>query len=216
MTDNGTQRRGRPGYDQEGILRVAVAAFNQYGYDATSMGVLADRLGLSKSAIYNHFASKEKLLAAATSWGVDDFQQSVLAIDDDTMPLIDRLHGLVDRHVRYQLEHIEMARSNDLLIDEVTLQDLLPADLADGLRSRLIRHLDLLTELIEEFWSNDRPGDARTAATGVLSMCDRVTAWHGTANGPSIDGVANTYWHMVESMLQPAQRSSSCNCSESP
>ena len=65
MTDNGTQRRGRPGYDQEGILRVAVAAFNQYGYDATSMGVLADRLGLSKSAIYHHFGSKDEILERA-------------------------------------------------------------------------------------------------------------------------------------------------------
>ena len=201
---------------RERLLLAAITRFGARGFTSTTMQQIASDVGIGAPAIYNHFASKEKLLAAATSWGVDDFQQSVLAIDDDTMPPIDRLHGLVDRHVRYQLEHIEMARSNDLLIDEVTLQDLLPADLADGLRSRLIRHLDLLTDLIEEFWSNDRPGDARTAATGVLSMCDRVTAWHRTANGPSIDGVAKTYWHMVESMLQPARRSSSCNCSESP
>ena len=64
MTENGA-RRGRPGYDQQGILEVAVAAFNEYGYDATSMGVLADRLGLSKSAIYHHFASKDEILERA-------------------------------------------------------------------------------------------------------------------------------------------------------
>ena len=65
MSENGTLRRGRPGYDQQGILDVAVTAFNQYGYDATSMGVLADRLGLSKSAIYHHFASKDEILEHA-------------------------------------------------------------------------------------------------------------------------------------------------------
>ena len=65
MSENGTNRRGRPGYDQQGILEVAVAAFNEYGYDATSMGVLADRLGLSKSAIYHHFASKDEILERA-------------------------------------------------------------------------------------------------------------------------------------------------------
>lgn len=65
MSENGSLRRGRPGYDQQGILEVAVAAFNQYGYDATSMGVLADRLGLSKSAIYHHFASKDEILERA-------------------------------------------------------------------------------------------------------------------------------------------------------
>jgi AcrR family transcriptional regulator len=47
------------------VLEIAVRAFNEHGYDATSMGTLATRLGLSKSAIYHHFASKEELLAAA-------------------------------------------------------------------------------------------------------------------------------------------------------
>ncbi|HEV7742320.1 MAG TPA: TetR/AcrR family transcriptional regulator [Pseudolysinimonas sp.] len=62
MTD---PRRGRPGYDRQGVLDIAVRAFNEHGYDATSMGTLATRLGLSKSAIYHHFASKEQLLDAA-------------------------------------------------------------------------------------------------------------------------------------------------------
>ena len=59
------QRRGRPGYDRAGILAVAVATFIEHGYDATSIAMLAGRLGLSKSAIYHHFASKEALLAAS-------------------------------------------------------------------------------------------------------------------------------------------------------
>ncbi|XAZ33865.1 TetR/AcrR family transcriptional regulator [Glutamicibacter halophytocola] len=54
-------KRGRPGYDQDAVLRIAVEAFNEYGYDATSMGKLADRLGISKSAIYHHVPSKEDL-----------------------------------------------------------------------------------------------------------------------------------------------------------
>ncbi|HEY9424690.1 MAG TPA: TetR/AcrR family transcriptional regulator, partial [Microterricola sp.] len=43
----------------------AVAAFNDYGYDATSMGLLAERLGTSKSAVYYHVSSKEDLLRLA-------------------------------------------------------------------------------------------------------------------------------------------------------
>ncbi|HWU45505.1 MAG TPA: TetR/AcrR family transcriptional regulator [Humibacter sp.] len=65
MTHTTTPKRGRPGYDQRGILEVAVAAFNEFGYDATSIGVLAERLGLSKSAIYHHVASKDELLRLA-------------------------------------------------------------------------------------------------------------------------------------------------------
>ena len=58
-------RRGRSGYDPASVLDIAVAAFIEHGYDATSMGALADRLGLSKSAIYHHFPSKGDLLRLA-------------------------------------------------------------------------------------------------------------------------------------------------------
>src|ERR1700716_1157374 len=73
MTDTAL-RRGRPGYDQRGILEVAVAVFNEHGYDATSIGMLADRLGLSKSAIYHHVSSKDELLELALDEALDGLE----------------------------------------------------------------------------------------------------------------------------------------------
>ena len=58
-------KRGRPGYDQQSVLRIAVDVFNRHGYDATSMGILAENLGISKSAIYHHVPSKGDLLKLA-------------------------------------------------------------------------------------------------------------------------------------------------------
>lgn len=58
-------KRGRPGYDQESVLGIAVQVFNKHGFDATSMGTLADNLGISKSAIYHHVPSKGDLLRLA-------------------------------------------------------------------------------------------------------------------------------------------------------
>jgi AcrR family transcriptional regulator len=105
MSDNGTLRRGRPGYDQQGILDVAVAAFNQYGYDATSMGVLADRLGLSKSAIYHHFASKDEILERALDVALSGLEGVLNEADAARGRAADRLdqvlrgavHVLVDK-----------------------------------------------------------------------------------------------------------------------
>lgn len=39
--------------------------FIEQGYDATSVASLAERLGLSKSALYHHYDSKEQLLQVA-------------------------------------------------------------------------------------------------------------------------------------------------------
>src|ERR1700761_65058 len=58
-------KRGRPGISQQTVLDAAVAAFIEHGYDATSMGLLSERLGLSKAAIYHHFPAKVELLRAA-------------------------------------------------------------------------------------------------------------------------------------------------------
>ncbi len=58
-------RRGRPGYDRDRMLEIAVQVFIEQGYDATSVASLAERLGLSKSALYHHFSSKEELLEVA-------------------------------------------------------------------------------------------------------------------------------------------------------
>ena len=62
---------GRPGYDLESLLAVAVGVFNERGYDGTSMEDLSRRLGISKSAIYHHVDSKEELLSLALDRALD-------------------------------------------------------------------------------------------------------------------------------------------------
>ncbi|QKJ20112.1 TetR/AcrR family transcriptional regulator [Microbacterium hominis] len=64
-------RRGRPGYDRAQVLEAAVALFIEQGYDATSVADLAARLGVTKSALYHHFAAKEQLLALALDEALD-------------------------------------------------------------------------------------------------------------------------------------------------
>jgi len=95
MTEPTTLRRGRPGYDQRGILEVAVAAFNEHGYDATSIGMLAARLGLSKSAIYHHVASKEELLALALDEALDGLEGVLRSPQATVGDAADRLEAVL-------------------------------------------------------------------------------------------------------------------------
>jgi AcrR family transcriptional regulator len=71
-------RRGRPGYDLDTLLAIAVEVFNERGYDGTSMEDLSRRLGISKSAIYHHVSSKDELLRLALDRSLDELF-SVLA-----------------------------------------------------------------------------------------------------------------------------------------
>jgi len=50
------------GATRERILDVALELFNEQGYDKTSLRQIADRLGVTKAALYYHFERKEDIL----------------------------------------------------------------------------------------------------------------------------------------------------------
>src|SRR3954463_9818895 len=88
-------RRGRPGHNLDSLLDVAVAVFNERGYEATSMEELATRLGVTKSAIYHHVPSKVELLRMALDRALD----ALFAVTEEpgatSGPAIDRLEHVV-------------------------------------------------------------------------------------------------------------------------
>jgi AcrR family transcriptional regulator len=70
MPDSGTR---------EEILRVALDLFRSQGYDATSLRQIAERLGITKAALYYHFRAKEHLVVELTKPFLDGFAAIVAA-----------------------------------------------------------------------------------------------------------------------------------------
>jgi AcrR family transcriptional regulator len=100
----GSPRRGRPGYDQETVLRRAIELFNEQGYDGTSMGDLARELGVGKSALYHHVPGKQALLSQA----LDEALDGLTAVLDNPSgrTAYDRLRRTVRDSVRVLVEHL--------------------------------------------------------------------------------------------------------------
>jgi AcrR family transcriptional regulator len=100
-------RRGRPGYDQQTVLRRAVDLFNRQGYDATSMSDLAAELGLSKSALYHHVPSKGSLLQQALDEALDALEEALDAASGGTScSAYDRLRAAVRSSVTVLVDHL--------------------------------------------------------------------------------------------------------------
>jgi AcrR family transcriptional regulator len=95
-----TARRGRPGHSLDSLLDVAVAVFNERGYEATSMDELAARLGITKSAIYHHVPSKVELLRLALDRALDELFAVTEEPGATSGPAIDRLEHVVRGSVR--------------------------------------------------------------------------------------------------------------------
>lgn len=99
-------RRGRPGYSLESLLDVAVAVFNERGYDATSMDELASRLGVTKSAIYHHVPSKVELLRLALDRALDGLFSVTAEPGALTGRAIARLEHVVRGSVRVLVDEL--------------------------------------------------------------------------------------------------------------
>src|ERR1700723_3214126 len=68
-------RRAR-GDTRERIQAVALELFAEHGYEKTSLREIAERLGVTKAALYYHFKSKEDIVRSFT----DDYFAELAAL----------------------------------------------------------------------------------------------------------------------------------------
>ncbi|HKN98209.1 MAG TPA: helix-turn-helix domain-containing protein, partial [Pseudonocardiaceae bacterium] len=70
--------RDNPGRDtRSDILAAAHELFTQRGYQHTSLREIAARLGLTKTAVLYHFATKQDILLALTQPLLDDLDTTL-------------------------------------------------------------------------------------------------------------------------------------------
>jgi AcrR family transcriptional regulator len=77
------------------ILDVALDLFTEQGYDGTSLRQIAERLGVTKAALYYHFESKEDILLAL-HMRIHEFGQKAFLSMGDGPVTLEQWGALVD------------------------------------------------------------------------------------------------------------------------
>jgi AcrR family transcriptional regulator len=65
------------GYARERVLEAALALFAEHGVNGTSLQTIADRLGVSKAAVYYQFQSKDEIVMAVVRPAFEDMARVV-------------------------------------------------------------------------------------------------------------------------------------------
>jgi AcrR family transcriptional regulator len=100
-TEGAQGAHGKRGDTRARIQQIALELFSEQGYDATSLREIAERLGVTKAALYYHFKSKEDIVSSFTedyfgqldelvSWAGKQPRTTATALD-----VLDRYIGIV-------------------------------------------------------------------------------------------------------------------------
>ena len=186
-----TARRASPRSElqRQSILDAASRLFLEKGFGGTNLNDIADVLGVSRTALYYYFRSKEAILEALT----EDVTEAASALASsvsvrDGMPPEAALRQLVIQHATLILTHTLQFR-----VVERSEKDL-PAErraAAQAARRALLEHF---VDVIERgVASGDfRAPDARVAAFAILGMCNWSAWWFKPDAGMPAEDVAKS------------------------
>lgn len=154
---------GKPQYDEGAVIDAALDAFWRHGYAATSINVLTEATGLSRSSLYLRFQDKDGLFQIALATYTDRVLRRMKSSEGGSVRarLEALLRGLLPTESR-RLPGCLLARSLAELVD-------LPATGQKAVLSGMSRQRDLLEDLLREAITvGELPAGADVAAL----------AWH--------------------------------------
>src|SRR5436189_107301 len=97
------------------LTRAAARLFAQKGYHGTSIGDLAEALGVQKGSVYAHIESKADLLWDVAREGAAAFHAALDAVPEEG-PVLERIRATLRAHLRVVTDELA-DRFTALLLD---------------------------------------------------------------------------------------------------
>ena len=141
MARHAPRRQRQPEVSRSGILDAALACFTERGYHETSIDAIAERAGLSKGAIYWHFAGKRELFLAL----VDRAQESAEPMARAVAEAPDWRAALA-----VLFAHAPERIANDLPLLRISLEFISHGPSDAGIRERAERKMDRWAQVLAE------------------------------------------------------------------
>lgn len=172
------------------ILRAARITFARHGFDGASIRDIAQEAGLSLSALYYYFPSKQdalyELIHNAFTWFSERARANVDASGTDP---IDRITVLVRFTVRYRSTYRQISR--------VILRDterLSPESFA-SIRELQRQSRNIFADTVEEGRQSGvfAVENAETASRAILSIINSIPLWFSTDGTLSIEDLEREY-----------------------
>lgn len=156
------------------------------------MGVLAEELGISKSAIYHHVKSKEEILDAALSHSLAELERVVTEADALDVSAVVELETIIAESVNVLTRYLPYVT---LLLRLRGNSELETAALAR--RRDITRRIADLIHQAQDDGDLRSDIDARTASRLAMGMVNSIVDWYRPERADSAAPVAETVTRML-------------------
>jgi AcrR family transcriptional regulator len=150
---------GRRGDTRARIQQVALEMFAEQGYERTSLREIAERLGVTKAALYYHFKSKEDIVASFTEDYFDRLD-ALISWGNDQPPGTRTANEVLDRYVTIVMDSGEVFRF--MQRNQATLHD------TEHGKHRFTQFRPRLNALVEILTGPAAPPRSRIRAAAAL------------------------------------------------
>ena len=153
------------------ILDAAVAVFGERGYQAASMDMVAERVGVTKPVLYAHFGSKEGLLLACIARA----RAELLEVTTTAAAAADGPEEMLRRGTLAFFAYLEQREPAwTFLYSESTVA----GDALEGIRAQ---QTDFIAALLAAQAPDADPQRLTGWAQVIVGACERLALWRGNA-----------------------------------
>lgn len=168
------RKRETPEIRTRSILETAARLICAKGYAATGIQEIADACELTKAGLYHHIQSKENLLLAIMSYGMDLFEEQVLSQVVDIADPLERLKATMAKNIR--LVTRGWSKEITIILHE---HDTLQGPAAKQINARKKRYVRFLENSFHEATEKGliREVNPKVAAFAFLGMVLWIYKW---------------------------------------
>ncbi|MBB1090110.1 TetR/AcrR family transcriptional regulator [Rhodopseudomonas palustris] len=197
---------------REAVLRMAVQVFLEQGYHRATLNEVAERLNITKPALYNYFRSKDEILFECWALGQEQVDDLIAVINRSRQSGLGKLRALVHAYAE------TMATDFGASLVRFDPRDLKPHN-AEKVRAAK-RGIDLtfrryIAEGIAD--GSIKPCDPKLAAFAIAGSLNWIGHWYQRGGSLTPDAIADEFAiRLTDGLARRSVRKASAEAAPAP
>lgn len=193
---------------RDAVLRMAVRLFLEEGYHRTPLTTIAERLNITKPALYNYFRSKEEILHELFRLGEAQYEANFGRVAKAEGDGLAKLRELIRAYARIMTTDIGKCFAR---IDDRELGEDARAEMRAAKRRYDAAFREQIRRGVED--GSILPCDPKLAAFAIAGALNGIADWHDSDGALSVDAIGDEYARILTDGLaakrSPARKTAS-------